>query len=445
MTFLICFVVKSQKYDVHIPWELKGAYERIDKYRKGKAKLLFVFDNNISEFAKLDIGLTNHAFNFGVSMTQEEHSEGTLYRDIYRQRVSEVFNFVTLGFYWSARDEKRDLSRFNKRMDDKISWAVKNKMKIKGHPLLWHESLPKWVINNDDPEELEKVIYKRISDLILSYPEIKYWDVYNEAVAPFKDHVTPSGVTRWIEHKGGIYPAMLELYDFVNQIDSSKIYTNNHYHPKDPEFFKLNKFFIDQEVGFQAIGMQAHMQTQDNVLEEQEIIELIDSFVPMGKNIQFTEVTVTSSKLFKDWKDHQVFLNKRKEARKKGKQLTLPSLEERENYQSAYIKDLYTLLFSLPSISSVTMWNLTDRNAWRGHAGGVLDMELKPKKAFYTLKNLIKETWTTKIEKEIDLNKEFHFTGFYGMYEGTIKVGNKLYKFSFDHEKENDNVIKIIL
>ena len=445
MMFLICFVVKSQKYNVHVPWELKGANERIDKYRKGKAVLVFVLDNNSIESAKLDIGLANHAFNFGVSMTQEGPFEGTVYQDIYRQRVSEVFNFVTLGFYWSARDEKRDLSRFNKRMDDKISWAVKNKMKIKGHPLLWHESLPKWVINNDNPEELEKIIYQRVSDLILSYPDIQYWDVYNEAVAPFKDHVTPSGVTRWIEHKGGIYPAMLELYDFVNQIDSSKIYTNNHYHPKDPEFFKLNQFFINQDVGFQAIGMQAHMQTQDNVLEEQEIIELIDTFAPLGKNIQFTEVTVTSSKLFKDWKDHQFFLNKRKEARKKGKQLTLPSLEERENYQSAYIKDLYTLLFSLPSVSSVTMWNLTDRNAWRGHAGGVLDQELQPKKAFYTLKNLIKETWTTKIEKKIDLNKEFHFTGFYGMYEGTIKVGNDLYKFSFDHKKENDNVIKIIL
>ena len=49
-----------------------------------------------------------------------------------------------------------------------------------------------------------------------------------------------------------------------------------------------------------------------------------------------------------------------------------------------------------------------------------------------------------RVQKEIDLNKEFHFTGFYGMYEGTIKVGNKLYKFSFDHEKENGNVIKIV-
>ena len=443
--FSICIVVKSQQYYDHIPWELEGANERIETYRKGKAKLVFMLENSSSKPAQLDIGLVNHAFNFGVSMTQEGPFEGTKYQDIYRQRVLEVFNFVTLGFYWGARDEKRGLTGFNKRMDDKISWAVRNKMKIKGHPLLWHESLPKWVINNNDPEGLEKIIYQRIKDLILSYPEIKYWDVYNEAVAPFKAHVTPSGVTRWIKYKGGIFPAMLELYDFVNQIDSSKIYTNNHYHPKDPEFFKLNEFFKEKGVGYQAIGMQAHMQTQDNIFEEQELIDLIDSFAPLGKDIQFTEITVTSSKLFKDWKDHQVFLRKRDLSKIKGKQLTLPSLQERENYQAEYIKDLYTLLFSKPSVSSVTMWNLTDRNAWRGHAGGILDSELQPKKAFYTLKKLIKETWNTKIEKEINLNEEFHFNGFYGQYDGTIKVGDKLYKFSFNHKKENDGLIKIKL
>jgi endo-1,4-beta-xylanase len=443
--FLICFVAKSQQYDVHVPWKLEGANERIETYRKGKAKLVFILDNGSNKSAKLDIKLASHAFNFGVSMTQEGAFDGTVYQDIYRQRVSEVFNFVTLGFYWASRDEKRGLSGFNKRMDDKISWAVRNKLKIKGHPLLWHESLPKWVINNNDPEELEKVIYERIKDLILSYPEIKYWDVYNEAIAPFKGHVTPSGVTRWIKHKGGIYPAMLELYDFVNKIDSSKIYTNNHYHPKDPEFFKLNEFFIKKGVGYQAIGMQAHMQTQDNVFEEKELKDLIDSFGPLGKDIQFTEITVTSSRLFKDWRDHQVFLKKRDESRRKGKQLTLPSLDQRENYQAAYIKDLYTLLFSQPSVSSVTMWNLTDRNAWRGHAGGILDKELQPKKAFYTLKTLIKETWTTKIQEDINLSEEFIFNGFYGQYHGSITVGNKLYEFSFDHKKENKRVIKIKL
>ena len=100
--FLICFVVKSQQYDVHVPWKLEGANERIDTYRKGKAKLLFVVDNSSSEPAQLDIGLANHAFNFGVSMTQEGPFEGTAYQDMYRQRVSEVFNFVT-GFVEVSR------------------------------------------------------------------------------------------------------------------------------------------------------------------------------------------------------------------------------------------------------------------------------------------------------------------------------------------------------
>ena len=64
MIFLMCHVVKSQQYDVHIPWKLEGANERIDTYRKGKAKLLFVLDDSSSKYAKL-IDLENHAFNFG--------------------------------------------------------------------------------------------------------------------------------------------------------------------------------------------------------------------------------------------------------------------------------------------------------------------------------------------------------------------------------------------
>ena len=88
--FLICFVAKSQQYDVHVPWKLEGANERIETYRKGKAKLVFILDNGSNKSAKLDIKLASHAFNFGVSMTQEGAFDGTVYQDIYRQRVLEV-------------------------------------------------------------------------------------------------------------------------------------------------------------------------------------------------------------------------------------------------------------------------------------------------------------------------------------------------------------------
>lgn len=431
----------------HTPWKLDGAQERIKTIRKGDAVLSFVFDEVVpsGEIGTIDIKLNSHAFNFGVSMTQVNAFAGTPYFEAYHQRVEELFNFVTVGFYWVAYDERRDLSNFKKRMRKTIDWAQANNIKIKGHPLLWHESLPKWVIDSKDPEKLEPSIFSRIENLITTYPEIAYWDVYNEPVAPFKEHVTPNGVSRWIKYKGGIYPAMQSLYDFVNNVDASKKYTNNHYHPNDPAFLALNEFFVTNNVKYDAIGMQAHMQTNDNVLSEEELLAQVEKFAFLKKDIQFTELTVTSSKRFENWKDHQVFLEKRKEARKNGKQLNLPSLPAYEDYQAAYIKDFYTLLFSLPQISSITFWNLTDRNAWRGHAGGILDMELKPKKAFYTLKDLIKNEWSTQISKTIALENGLNFNGFYGSYKGTLSIAGKKYSFDFEHSKENKEPIKIML
>ena len=152
--------------------------------------------------------------------------------------------------------------------------------------------------------------------------------------------------------------------------------------------------------------MQAHMQSEDNVMSEEQLWNQIEDYAILGKNIQFTEITVTSSKRFKNWKDHQVFLKKRDSIIKNGGEYDLPSLPSFEDFQSDYLKDFYTLAFSHPSVSSITIWNLTDQNAWRGHAGGVLFKDLTEKKSFLTLENLIKNRWSTKITKELNLNNE---------------------------------------
>ena len=78
--------------------------------------------------------------------------------------------------------------------------------------------------------------------------------------------------------------------------------------------------------------MQAHMQSNDNVMTESQVWDQIEDYAVLGKNIQFTEITVTSSKRFNNWKDHQEFLAKRDESLRKGKEtvsythLTLPTI-----------------------------------------------------------------------------------------------------------------------
>ena len=442
---LITISVKSfsQNLTNHIPWELDGANERIDNLRKGNLTLKFILqnENQKSINAKIKVKLKSHKFNFGVSMTQSRALYGSTDFKLYQKRVKDIFNFTTVGFYWAMFDEKKNLDSHHKYMSDNINWAVNNNIKIKGHPLLWHESLPKWVINYKNMDELDKIIKKRITNLILDNPEIDYWDVYNEPVAPFKAHVNPSGITRWIEYKGGINSAMKYLYKLTESIDSSKIYTNNHYAPRDKEFMKINQYFIDEKINFQAIGMQAHMQTEDGILSEDDLWSLMQEYSKFKKDIQFTEITVTSSKRFNNWKDHQVFLAKRDNERKLGKNLTLKSLPEYEEFQAKYLKDFYTLAFSHPSVTSITLWNLTDKNAWRGHAGGILYDNLEPKKAYLELKRLIKKDWSTDISSSHNMQNKFNFRGFYGSYIGEVKYDGITYNFEFNHQINNDTIV----
>lgn len=449
----IGFLLSAQDHHVHTPWNLDGAKQRIDSIRKGNA--LIEFELNGQKFTgktgQIQLDLDRHEFKFGVSMTQSrsfaQADQSFSSHDFvhYKQRVAELFNFTTVGFYWTIFDEQRNLSFPKKYIRHVLDWANENRIEVKGHPLMWHESLPKWVAALEDTEKVDKLIFRRIRTLLESYPSIQYWDVYNEPVAVFKDHVTPNGVTRWVADKGGIYPAMKSLYSFVNGIDSTKVYTNNHYNPKSDAFFEINKHFVENNVQYSAIGMQAHMQTHDGVLDEQTLWDMMDRYATLGKDIQFTELTVTSSKRFKDWREHQVFLAKKAEARKRGENLTLPSLSEYEDYQAAYVKDFYTLVFSHPQVTSITFWNLSDKNAWRGHAGGLLDKNMAPKKAYNTLKRLIKQTWHTAIDASVNLEEAFSFSGFYGSYTGTLSVDGKSYPISFDHKKGNSETVLIPL
>ena len=123
-------ISRAQEHLVHTPWQLEGANERIENIRKGKVQLAFVLDGKpLKDKASIDLELVRHEFSFGVSMTQAS-SLSKKAQTQYRNRVKELFNFVTLGFYWAARDEKKDLTGYNRMMRRKVEWAVANDIKI---------------------------------------------------------------------------------------------------------------------------------------------------------------------------------------------------------------------------------------------------------------------------------------------------------------------------
>ena len=48
-------------------------------------------------------------------------------------------------------------------------------------------------------------------------------------------------------------PLVEEIYEFVDSVNPEKNYSNNHYHAKDPEYFKINEYYVQKNLNFSSI------------------------------------------------------------------------------------------------------------------------------------------------------------------------------------------------
>ena len=117
-----------------------------------------------------------------------------------------------------------------------LDWSEKNDIRLKGHPLVWHEAMFNWVRNFKNIEELDGIIKEHMKRLIVSYPQIND-DVYNEPIGPFKPHIPQvqllSGLIIKVEYilPWLIYMSLLIVLTPIKIIQIIIIM-------QDPEFFK---------------------------------------------------------------------------------------------------------------------------------------------------------------------------------------------------------------
>jgi len=65
-----------------------------------------------------------------------------------------------------------------------VDWALKHKMKVKGHVLVWHVTSPK-LLEDLSPKDVEEQLRRHIFTTVGHFRgRIKVWDVVNEALAP---------------------------------------------------------------------------------------------------------------------------------------------------------------------------------------------------------------------------------------------------------------------
>jgi len=207
----------------------------------------------------------------------------------------------------------------------------------------------------------------------------------------------------------------------------------NHYRHDDVDYHAQIEYCLDNDVRFDAIGIQTHMHTQHRLLSEEKMWAFLQLYSAYRKPLHLSEVTLVSSRLFDNWRELKEFNARIKSARQAG-QSEPPSRQSTargEQRQAQLVHDFYTLAFSHPAVDAIVWWNLSDEGAWRGSAGGLLSKKMEPKPAYEVLQQLINKQWRTLKTTQLPHSGRIALRGFKGLYNVRLTHTGEEYSGEF--------------
>jgi endo-1,4-beta-xylanase len=184
------------------------------------------------------------------------------YLKLFDTQVSILTNTVYMSVTQPTR-ETWNLSGF----ENVRSFAKGKKLKMRGHPLVWHQALPDWVKTISSPAEAKQVLHDRIVKLVGQYKgEFQSWDVVNEAVSPRAKNSDHLASCIWADQLGveyldyafrvahdTDYHALLTYNDFGTEGDSDASQA------KRELVFDLLSGMKKRKVPVHAVGLQSHL------------------------------------------------------------------------------------------------------------------------------------------------------------------------------------------
>jgi len=267
--------------------------------------------------------------------------------------------------------------------DSIVVFAERNKMKLRGHTLCWHNQVPDWMFTDAKGDTVSKAVLlqrlkEHITTVVSRYKGKVYaWDVVNEAISDKKEEFyRPSA---WYKICGEEYIALAFKYAHEADPDARLFY--NDYNEIDPvKREKIVRMVTDLKkagIPIHGVGLQAHWAVNEPTREQLE--KTLARFSESGLTLQITELDISVYR-----KEHNA-----REKSSEDDDTTFTA--EREQRQL----DVYKMCFELfrkykQYITGVTFWNISDRRSWldnfpvknRKDYPLLFDKDLKPKKAY---------------------------------------------------------------
>ena len=299
--------------------------------------------------------------------------------------IRREFNSITAENAMKPQPTEPNYGEFNWEDADRIAdFCRQNGIKLRGHTLMWHSQVGRWMYMDDAGNLLPKEQFyanmkHHIEAVVNRYKDVVYaWDVVNEAVAdsPVRAGQSPMRQSPMFQIAGEEF--IYKAFEYAHEADPDALLFYNDYNDSEPgksqRIYELVKRMKDAGVPVDGIGMQGHYNIYGPTAEE--VDAAIEKYKTVVKHIHITELDIRVN-----------------EDQGGGLRFNRGQAAPIASWQSTLQTDQYVNLFKVlrkhaDVVDCVTFWNLGDRDSWLGAANSPLlfDSEYRPKQSYNAVK-----------------------------------------------------------
>ncbi|RUS42605.1 endo-1,4-beta-xylanase [Cohnella sp. AR92] len=257
----------------------------------------------------------------------------------YSSVVEHNFNILTAEYQMKIGQIQPQRGAFNFTEADKIvDYAEKNDMLVRGHALVWHQSLPDWITSGQySRDEWIEILRDHITTTVSHFKgRIYAWDVVNEAFYQNGDY-RPS---IWYTNIG---PEYIDLaFQFAHEADpNAKLFYNDFdtevANPRSDAIFGMVKSMKQRGIPIDGVGFQTHLKIPGVNYELMK--QNLNRFGKLGVDTDITEFDVITH--------------------------TFDGAEQNMlEAQADVYRNIMDVVMDTPSVKSIVIWGLKDNQSW---------------------------------------------------------------------------------
>jgi len=299
--------------------------------------------------------------------------------------IKKEFNSMTAENDMKPEPTEPQEGQFNWENADRIAnFARANGIKLRGHTLMWHSQIGRWMTaEGTTKEQFYARMKNHIQAIVSRYKDVVYcWDVVNEAMSDDANATDPYRQSAMYRLCGDEF--IEKAFIYAHEADPKALLFYNDYSTVDPHkrdrIYNMVKKMKAKGIPIDGIGMQAHY----NIYypSEARLDSAITLFKTIVKHIHITEFDIRVN-----------------EEMGGGLSFSREGATVTDSVKQ-HLADQYARCFRVfrkhkDVIDCVTFWNLGDRDSWLGARNYPLpwDENYQPKLAYEYIHDMKAPKW----------------------------------------------------